>query len=290
MIQTIGDSARPRFNAPFNHPTDVAVAQSGDIYVADGYGNSVVHRLSSKGELKKTWGGFGTGPGKFMTPHGINISADGRLFVGDRENHRVQIFDLEGNYQSELRGCYKPMAIYIDPNGTIYVTDQRPRVTEFNQRGEITGACKPALSMPHGITGDKDGNIYIIETRNIRDITKLEPVQLSPFLLVTGACGDIPSTLDLAVADADEPVVGWHHAAVITRDHRNSVADRDGGPGPHLQNSVFGIEAAHSHIVWRCHARHAAIGGAAERFVSAVNGGSVRGRMADHGSNHRNRR
>jgi len=177
LIQTIGDSARPRFNAPFNHPTDVAVAQSGDIYVADGYGNSVVHRLSSKGELKKTWGGFGTGPGKFMTPHGINISADGRLFVGDRENHRVQIFDLEGNYQSELRGCYKPMAIYIDPNGTIYVTDQRPRVTEFNQRGEITGACKPALSMPHGITGDKDGNIYIIETRNIRDITKLEPVR-----------------------------------------------------------------------------------------------------------------
>jgi NHL repeat len=175
LIQTIGDSARPRFNAPFSHPADVAVAASGDIYVADGYGNTVVHRLSSKGELKKTWGGFGTGPGKFMTPHGINISADGRLLVGDRENNRVQIFDLEGNYQSELRGLHKPMAIYIDSKGTIYVTDQRPRVTAFDQNGEITGACKPALSMPHGITGDKDGNIYIIETRNIRDITKLEP-------------------------------------------------------------------------------------------------------------------
>jgi peptidylglycine monooxygenase len=173
---TIGDPDHPRFNAPFNHPTDVAVAATGDIYVADGYGNSVVHRFSPDGKLKKTWGSCGSGPGQFSTPHGINILPDGRLLVGDRENNRIQVFDADGQYLAEWRGFYKPMDIYVDAQSRIYVTDQRPRATALNDRGEIFGACKPALSMPHGITGDKDGNIFIIETRNIRDITKLEPI------------------------------------------------------------------------------------------------------------------
>jgi peptidylglycine monooxygenase len=177
QLFTIGQPDQPRFNAPFSHPTDVVVAPSGDIYVADGYGNSVVHRFSADGKLKKTWGGCGSGPGQFATPHGINMLSDGRLLVGDRENNRVQVFDQEGNYLTEWRGFYKPMDIYVDRRDRIYVSDQRPRVTALNDSGEIFGASKPALSMPHGITGDKDGNIFIIETRNIRDITKLEPVR-----------------------------------------------------------------------------------------------------------------
>ncbi len=176
ILFTIGDPSRPQFNAPFSHPTDVAVAASGDIYVADGYGNSVVHRFSPDGKLKKTWGSCGSGPGQFATPHGVNILPDGRLLVGDRENNRIQVFDADGQYLTEWRGFYKPMDIFVDAQSRIFVTDQRPRVTALNDRGEIFGASKPALSMPHGITGDKDGNIFVIETRNIRDITKLEPV------------------------------------------------------------------------------------------------------------------
>jgi DNA-binding beta-propeller fold protein YncE len=174
---TIGDPARPRFKEPFSHPTDVAVAPSGDIYVADGYGNTMVHRFSRDGKLLASWGGCGTGPGEFSTPHGINVLPDGRLLVGDRENNRVQVFDLEGKYLSMWHGFYHPMDIYVDANALIYVTDQRPRVTAINGRGEIVGSCKPALEMPHGIAGDRDGNIFIIESRNIKAITKLEPVR-----------------------------------------------------------------------------------------------------------------
>jgi DNA-binding beta-propeller fold protein YncE len=174
---TIGDPARPRFKEPFNHPADVTVAPSGDIYVADGYGNTMVHRFSAEGKLRMSWGGCGTGPGEFSTPHGINVLPDGRLVVGDRENNRVQVFDPAGKYLTEWHGFYHPMDIYLDGRGLIYVTDQRPRVTALNDRGEILGSCKPALSMPHGITGDKDGNIFIIEARLIKEITKLEPVR-----------------------------------------------------------------------------------------------------------------
>ena len=177
LLFTIGDSSHPRLNEPFNHPADIAVAPSGDLYVADGYGNRMVHRFSPDGKLKHSWGGFGTGPGKFMTPHGINLLPDRRLLVGDRENNRVQVFDLEGEYLTEWHGFYKPMEIYVDSNNLIYVSDQRPSVTALNDRGEILGSCKPALAMPHGLTGDKDGNIFVIETRNIREITKLEPVR-----------------------------------------------------------------------------------------------------------------
>jgi DNA-binding beta-propeller fold protein YncE len=177
LLLEIGDPSHPRFNEPFNHPADVAVAPSGDIYVADGYGNTMVHRFSPDGKLRKSWGGCGTEPGKFSTPHGINVLSDGRVLVGDRENNRVQVFDPDGKHLNEWRGFYHPMDIYVDRGGLIYVSDQRPRVTALNDRGEIVGSCKPAVAVPHGITGDRDGNIFIIETREIREITKLAPVQ-----------------------------------------------------------------------------------------------------------------
>jgi DNA-binding beta-propeller fold protein YncE len=177
QLFTIGDPARPRFKEPFSHPADVTVAPSGDIYVANGYGNTMVHRFSPEGKLRTSWGGCGTGPGEFSTPHGINVLPDGRMLVGDRENNRVQVFDPAGKYLTEWHGFYHPMDIYLDARGLIYVTDQRPRVTALNDRGEILGSCKPAMSMPHGITGDKDGNIFIIESRLIKEITKLEPAR-----------------------------------------------------------------------------------------------------------------
>src|SRR5438132_6422257 len=86
----IGERHRPNFQAPFNAPTDVAVASNGEIYVADGYGNSNVHRYSSEGRLLQTWGRPGAGSGEFTTTHAARIHPDGRVFVAHRENNRVQ--------------------------------------------------------------------------------------------------------------------------------------------------------------------------------------------------------
>ena len=159
LLFTLGESNRPRFQAPFSHPTDVAVGPNGDIYVADGYGNMMVHRFSADGRLKQSWGGYGARPGQFTTPHGINFLPDGRLLVGDRENNRIQVFDADGIYLTEWRGFYHPMDIHVDAGGLTYVTDQCPRVIALNAQGEIVGACKPTVEMPHGISGDREGNL-----------------------------------------------------------------------------------------------------------------------------------
>ena len=95
LIGSLGERNVPHFQAPFNHPTNVAVARDGDIYVSDGYGNSTVHRFSSTGEFIQTWGRPGVGPGEFSTPHAICVDQRERILVVDRENNRVQIFDRE---------------------------------------------------------------------------------------------------------------------------------------------------------------------------------------------------
>ena len=111
---TLGQRGRPSLQAPFNHPADVAVSPAGEIYVADGYGNSSVHRFSVEGEHLGSWGAPGAGRGEFTTPHGIWVDAQDRVLVADRENNRVQLFSPEGDYYGEWRDLYHPMDIYVD--------------------------------------------------------------------------------------------------------------------------------------------------------------------------------
>ncbi len=175
LIFTLGERNRPQTQAPFNHPTDVAVGPGGDIYVSDGYGNTMVHCFAPDGALKRSWGGRGSGPGEFTTPHGIAVLRDGRVVVGDRENNRAQVFTPEGDYLRDFGPFYKPMDIYVDGEGLIYVSDQVPRLTVLNDDGAIIGSCKPVTVMPHGVRGDSDGNLYFTETRTTA-ITKLVPM------------------------------------------------------------------------------------------------------------------
>jgi peptidylglycine monooxygenase len=171
----LGERGRPRFQAPFNHPTDAAQAPDGDIYVSDGYGNTMVHRFSASGEHKMSWGGPGSGPGQFVTPHGIKVLADGRVLVGDRENNRVQVFDPDGAYLAQWTGFFHPMEIHVDEaRGRVYVSDQVPRVTALTMAGVAVGACKPVTAQGHGMSGDREGNLYFVETR-VPAITKLVP-------------------------------------------------------------------------------------------------------------------
>ena len=175
LLFTVGNRDDPGFQVPFNHPTDVAVTASGEFYVSDGYGNSLVHWFAADGTLRGSWGGPGFGPGQFITPHGIAVLPDGRVLVGDRENNRIQVFTPEGNFLAEWRDLYKPMDIHVDTEGTVYVTDQIPRLSSFDADGTLTGRCMPAPKEGHGVSGDAAGNLFIAET--VYDyVVKLERV------------------------------------------------------------------------------------------------------------------
>lgn len=172
LLGTLGERDNPRFQAPFNHPTDVAVADDGEIYVSDGYGNSAVHRFSADHRLVSTWGSPGEGPGQFSTPHAIWIDRSNRVLVADRENNRVQIFDRDGLFLGEWRDFYHPMDIYEDARGMVYVTDEIPRLSMMAPDGRLAGRCRPSFNRPHGISGNAEGDLFIAEL-NPPSIVKL---------------------------------------------------------------------------------------------------------------------
>ena len=176
LVQTVGERHRPHFQRPFNHVTDIAVAPNGDLYACDGYGNSTVHHFAPDGTPKRTWGRPGTGPGEFTTPHAIWVDDRERVLVADRENDRVQVFDLDGEYLEEWGDFYHPMDIFVDADGMIYVTDQIPRISQLASDGTLVGRCRPALYLPHGVYGDSRGNLYLAEVTPSDRVTKLAPL------------------------------------------------------------------------------------------------------------------
>ena len=130
--------------ALFDQPTDVAIAPGGDIFVTDSHRNGKnnrVVRFRKDGTFVKEWGTKGSGPGQISEPHTIALDSRGRLFVGDRENNRIQIFDQNGKQLAEWRQFGRPSGIFITKDDTIYVTD--------SESGPDTGA--------HELTGIKKG-------------------------------------------------------------------------------------------------------------------------------------
>jgi hypothetical protein len=115
-------------NAPdtFNQPSAVAIATNGDIFVADGHGgdsNARIVKFSKDGKFIMTWGKKGSGPGELNIPHALAFDSKGRLFVADRGNNRIQIFDQQGKFIAEWKQFSRPSGIFIDKNDTIYVAD-----------------------------------------------------------------------------------------------------------------------------------------------------------------------
>lgn len=160
---------------PFNHPTDVAIAPSGDIYVSDGYAGHRVHRFRSDATLVQSWGELGCGPGQFLTPHAIWVMRDGRVVVADRENNRLQVFSPDGQHLATWTGFFKPMDIWGDEQDNLYVTDQVPTLTKLAADGSCIGRCRPVLNGAHGLWGDASGTLYLAEVNPSR-ITRLSPV------------------------------------------------------------------------------------------------------------------
>ena len=122
----------------FNRPTDVAWDAAGNIYVADGYGNSRIAKYDRNGKWIKNWGSTGTEPGQFRVVHGIAIDATGTVYVADRDNKRIQVFDAEGTFKTQFRNVGSPWAICITPapRQFLYVSNSNPP-NNLDYDGEI---------------------------------------------------------------------------------------------------------------------------------------------------------
>ncbi len=153
---------------PFNQPTKLMVAANGDMFATDGYGNAAVHHFSADGKLIKTWGGPGQGPGQFKLPHGLWVSKDGKVYVADRENSRVQVFTSDGQFIEEWANWMRPADVFIDPDGMIYVAeiDGRITITDPNHKivsrfGETPDPTQSPVRTAHSIWVDDRGDIYL---------------------------------------------------------------------------------------------------------------------------------
>ncbi|NQW11297.1 MAG: peptidase [Alphaproteobacteria bacterium] len=175
VLFTLGTRHVPAFEAPFNSPTDVAVAEDGEIYISDGYGNTRVHRFSADGEHLGSWGALGTEPGAFITPHAITIDPEDRVLVADRENNRVQVFNREGGVLAIWEGMHKPMDVVVDDRGLVLVSDQVPRIHALRLDGSIAGRGRAAINGAHGLSVAPDGAIYLAELAP-ETVTRLTPV------------------------------------------------------------------------------------------------------------------
>jgi DNA-binding beta-propeller fold protein YncE len=160
---------------PFNHPTDVAITPTGDIYVSDGYAGHRVHRFSPEGQLVRSWGALGQEPGQFVNPHAVWVMRDGRVVIVDRENDRLQVFTSDGDLLDVWTGFRKPRDVWGDAHDNLYVTDFVPSLAMLGPDGRRLGRCRPVLNGAHGIWGDDHGRLYLAEPNPSR-ITRLTPV------------------------------------------------------------------------------------------------------------------
>lgn len=173
--------------SPFRRCTHTALSPEGDIYVSDGYSNARVHKYAPDGKLLFSWGEPGVGPGQFNLPHNICCDADGWVYVADRENHRVQVFDGNGRFETQWHNLHRPSALAMggDPEPLLYVGEcgpalefsrgapnLGPRVSIVTRRGELVtrlgqeptrGIDPGQFISPHGICLDSRGDIYVGE-------------------------------------------------------------------------------------------------------------------------------
>ena len=192
LLLTIGDVDEPsslQSGKPFNRPTHVALCpHTGAVYVSDGYGNSRVHKYDPAGRILFSWGEGGTDPGCFNIPHNIATDREGLVYVADRENHRVQVFDSTGGYIRQFNNLHRPCGLccgYRAGKQQIVVGELGPargsvsekvpnlgnRVNVISCDGElddrigdvVPGEGPGQFVAPHSVAIDSTGAIYIGE-------------------------------------------------------------------------------------------------------------------------------
>jgi DNA-binding beta-propeller fold protein YncE len=191
VTMTIGHPGAPsgfHSGEPFNRCTHTAESPDGCVYVSDGYGNARVHKYASDGTYLFSWGRSGTGPGEFNLPHNIACDENGLVYVADRENHRIQVFDADGRFQDQWHDLHRPSAIFLERSESQvmfvaeigpYLGGNRgwpnlgPRLSVLDvPSGAViarasNGASAPSpeggLISPHGIAMDSRGDVYIAD-------------------------------------------------------------------------------------------------------------------------------
>jgi DNA-binding beta-propeller fold protein YncE len=184
---------------PFNRCTHTALSPRGDIYVSDGYANARVHKYSPAGELLLSWGEVGSDPGEFNIPHNIVTDDDGWVYVADRENHRVQVFDGNGKYETQWNNLHRPCALFMQ-NNVCYVGELPPhmrinmafrnlgpRISIVKSSGERiariderSGLPAGQMLAPHGLTLDSHGDLYVGEVSHTVWSVYLHPGETIP--------------------------------------------------------------------------------------------------------------
>lgn len=172
----------------FDQPCDVLVAPNGDIFVADGHSGRTNHRVvkyDSKGKYILQFDGSDQVNGQLLVPHALAMDSQGRLFVGDRANSRLQIFDQDGKHIDTWTQFGRPSGLYIDKNDILYSADSESNTGRNGAIGRNagwyrgirigsaktgfvhafipdpnTGLASGGTSVAEGVAADEDGNVY----------------------------------------------------------------------------------------------------------------------------------
>lgn len=177
----------------FDQPTAVAVAPSGEIFVSDGYGNSRVVKFAADGTFLMDWGEPGDGPGQFTLPHGLALDDQGRLYVADRNNMRIQVFTSDGEFIDAWSDAWtsddwgRPWGLEVTSDGELFVIDgghgggnpsNSAKLLRMSLDGEILetwssyGDEPGQLSWGHDVAVGEDGAVYTVEVQHNPRIQK----------------------------------------------------------------------------------------------------------------------
>ncbi len=177
LLLTLGQPGIPgETRGTFNQPSDVAVAENGDIFVADGHSgmetNMRIVKFSSDGTFIKEWGKMGSAPGDLNGAHGLAFDSRGRLFVADRGNQRIQIFDQDGEFIDAWTQFGSPSGLFISPDDILYVADLSEGIRIGSARdGSVSAHVRPGADLTRvaeTVAVDADGNMYAGENAGMK--------------------------------------------------------------------------------------------------------------------------
>ena len=179
VLMTLGEHKQPgewnvgASTGRLTEPTDVAIGLEGELYVLVGHGTGEPRLLKfdSAGMLLKSWGGQGTSPGKFDTPHSIVVDAEGLVYVADRQNRRVQVFAGDGTFIEEREYKGFPCGLHVSDDGEMYmVSGFAGEILKLDGDGKAIGATgRPGEGLgqfgeAHYMTMAPNGDIYVADT------------------------------------------------------------------------------------------------------------------------------